>query len=90
MKRYHYIYKTTNILNENFYIGKHSTDVIEDGYIGSGLILRRAIEKYGKENFSREILQFCIDEVDLNEAEKKILTIETITDPKCYNIALGG
>jgi len=54
MKLY-YIYLTTNLINNKKYIGKHFGE-LEDGYLGSGLLLQRAIEKYGKENFSKQIL----------------------------------
>ena len=51
MRKYNYVYITTNLINKNFYIGKHSTDNLNDGYLGSGKCLLAAIKKYGKENF---------------------------------------
>lgn len=53
---FHIIYKTTNLLDGKFYIGAHSTEILEDGYLGSGKYLKRAVLKYGRENFAREIL----------------------------------
>ena len=50
-RKYHYIYKTTCIINDKFYIGMHSTDNMEDGYIGSGKRLWHSINYHGKENF---------------------------------------
>jgi len=50
----HYIYKTTNLITKKFYIGKHSSQNIEiDTYLGSGILLERAIKKYGKHNFKK-------------------------------------
>jgi hypothetical protein len=46
-KKFHFIYKTTNLLNNKFYIGMHSTSNLKDGYLGSGTHLRYAIRKYG-------------------------------------------
>ena len=73
MKRYHLVYKTVNTINDKFYIGKHSTDVIDDGYLGSGLLISSAITKYGKENFKREILHWCESSEEASSVEKQLV-----------------
>ena len=40
------IYKTLNLINLKLYIGQHKTSA-DDGYLGSGLLITRAINKYG-------------------------------------------
>ena len=54
----HYIYKTTCNVTKRYYIGMHSTTNLEDGYLGSGKRLRYSVRKYGKENHTKEILEF--------------------------------
>lgn len=87
---YHFLYKTINLVNGKYYFGRHSTSDLEDGYLGSGKSLRHALKKYGKENFSREILGFYPDFSSLVEKEKELVTEEIVLDPKSYNIVLGG
>lgn len=87
----HYtIYKTTNLKNGKFYIGKHQTEDLDDGYLGSGTILAKAILKHGKENFKKEILFDFASEYEMNEKEKELVDLLLVEDPNCYNIALGG
>jgi len=78
------IYKTTNLINGNFYIGQDSKNNPE--YLGSGLLLNKAIEKYGRENFLKEVVEQCNSKEELNSQE-----IFWISELKpLYNIAKGG
>lgn len=63
-----YIYKTTNILNNKIYIGQSSKD-INVKYFGSGLVLLKAIKKYGENNFIKEILEYNDNKDYINERE---------------------
>ena len=51
----YYVYEITNKINNKKYIGKHTARLINNKYYGSGLAIKRAIKKYGKENFKKEI-----------------------------------
>lgn len=86
----HYIYKITNTINNKIYIGRHSTKNINDGYMGSGTHLKRALEKYGIQFFKKEILFECDSVEDLIELEKEIVDEEFVARFDTYNIALGG
>lgn len=89
-KKYYFLYKTTNLLNGKFYIGVHSTDNLNDGYLGSGKILRYSIKKYGIENFKIEKLEFFEDKEKLYEREKEIVNDNLLKNPLCMNLGLGG
>lgn len=54
-KKYHFIYKTIDTRNENFYIGMHSSDNLNDGYLGSGKRIRNIKQKHGKDVLKLEI-----------------------------------
>jgi hypothetical protein len=84
------LYKTTNLINGKTYIGIHQTKNINDGYLGSGLYFLRAVKKYGKENFKREILEFCSSFDELLEKEKIYVDENWIKDKSNYNIKTGG
>jgi len=89
-KKYHFIYKTTNLLSNKYYVGMHSTSNLKDGYLGSGTRLRRAIRKHGKENFQIEILEFLDSREELVQREKELVNEALLQDPMCINLKLGG
>jgi group I intron endonuclease len=81
------IYKVTNLLDGMIYVGQDTKN--RDTYYGSGLLIKRAISKYGKQNFKREILEHCKTKEQLNEREvfwiRELKAIEN-----GYNICKGG
>lgn len=88
--RYHYIYKITNLVNQKYYIGMHSTNDLNDGYMGSGERITRSIKKYGKENFYFEILENLQDRDSLKQREKEIVNQILLEDKLCMNLVFGG
>lgn len=89
-KKHYLIYQTTNLVNNKIYIGKHITEDIEDQYFGSGKYLKRAIEKYGLENFEFKILFELQNEEEMNLLEKCVVTQEFCDRKDTYNINVGG
>lgn len=84
------IYKIINKINNKFYIGVHKTKDINDDYFGSGHYIKAAIQKYGKENFNKEILHVFTNKVDAYKKEKELVTEDLVKSNMCYNIKEGG
>lgn len=84
------IYKTTNLINEKYYIGCHQTDDLHDGYLGSGKHLKYAIKKYGTENFKFEILYSLSSKAEMFDLERTIVNEDLVKDPMTYNLKIGG
>lgn len=89
-KKYFIIYKITCNVTNNFYIGMHSTDNLNDGYLGSGNLIKESVKLYGRKNHSFEILEFCDSIEELKQREKIIIDETLLQNPLCLNIALGG
>jgi hypothetical protein len=88
---YYIIYRTTNNVNGKFYCGKHQTQDLDDGYLGSGKLLQRAIKKHGRENFTREIVMLCRSVDIMNEMEEYLSIKENwVGNAQCYNMRHGG
>lgn len=88
---YGYIYKTTNLINGKNYIGQHKANKLDKNYFGSGVIIAKALEKYGAENFKVELIEKCNDKDELNAKEIYwIKYYNAVTDNNYYNIARGG
>ena len=84
-----YVYRITNAINGKMYIGMHNGNKTD--YMGSGILLKQAYEKYGIENFTKEILQVCNSIEELQEAEIRWIESENaVADEKYYNLAAGG
>jgi group I intron endonuclease len=89
-KKYHFTYQTKNKVNNMLYVGRHSTDDLNDKYIGSGKLLKRAISKYGIKNFDIEILCFFDSLEELINEEMFIVNKEWCNRKDTYNISCGG
>ena len=88
-----YIYKITNKINGKIYIGKHKYDKpeIDESYWCSGSYIMRSINKYGTENFTRELICTCETLEELNEKEKYWISTLNSMDKKIgYNLTRGG
>ena len=86
----YFIYLTTNLITGEQYIGQHKGKR-NDSYLGSGVILAKAIKKYGKENFKREILCFCSSQEELDKKEKEYIAFfDAVNNPNFYNLSAGG
>lgn len=87
---YYLVYKITNLINNKFYIGIHRTTNKNDDYMGSGVNIKRAIKKYGLENFKKEILFECKNAEEMAAKEAEIVTPEFLKRDDVYNLAKGG
>lgn len=82
------LYRTTNIINKKYYIGVSNGN--NKWYKGSGTALKRAIKKYGTENFTTEIIETVNSEQAAFDREAEIVTEELVNDRNCYNMKVGG
>lgn len=89
---YGYIYKTTNIVNGKIYIGqKKSSEFLGNSYLGSGKILKKAVDKYGHNNFNVELIEIIDCKEFMNEREIYwILKYDSRNPEVGYNISFGG
>lgn len=89
-KKYYTVYKIENKINGKFYIGAHATSNLDDGYMGSGKLIKRAIAKYGVENFEKSYLAVFDDPADMFALESELVCESVVIDPLCYNLKDGG
>ena len=87
MKKFYTVYKITNLMNGKIYFGQHITKDLLDNYMGSGSELKSDIEKYGIENFKKEIIDVFNNFKDMDDLERLLIT-ENIEDS--YNGRVYG
>lgn len=89
-KKHNIFYRTTNQINWKYYFGIHSTNNLNDGYLGTGRLIKEAIKKYGKENFHLTIIADYPTRKEASEHEALAVTMIQAEDENCYNLKTGG
>jgi len=89
-KKYHYIYKTTCNVTGRYYVGMHSTDKLDDGYMGSGKRLWYSFNYHGKDNHSVEILEYYDTRNELRDREVELVNEDLLKEDLCMNLKSGG
>lgn len=90
------IYKITNTLNGKVYIGQTTESLQKrwsrhtSRYHKKNMYISRAINKYGKENFTIEIIHVCNSIDELNEREIFYINEYNSLSPNGYNLVVGG
>lgn len=96
MPNFYYTYKIILLkgsLSGHYYYGQHKTNNLNDGYAGSGTIIKNYFKQYDKiehQTYIKEIIAFYDNQEDLNNAEKIIIGDKFETDPLCLNLCKGG
>lgn len=87
-----YIYLVRNKINGKMYIGQKHSEVFDPTYFGSGVYLKRALSKYGVENFEHvKVLEWCESKETLDLAERYWIDhYNAVESPQFYNLAKGG
>ena len=87
---HYYLYEIKNNINGKIYIGVHKTKNLNDGYMGSGKRIKKAIKKYGEENFTKIILEKFNSAKEMYLKEKQIVTPAFLKRENVYNVMRGG
>lgn len=87
---HYYLYQITNKVNGKVYVGVHKTNRLDDGYMGSGKVLRRAFTKHGAENFEKVILETFDSAAAMYAREKEVVDDEFLKREDTYNLRRGG
>jgi len=87
---FYYLYEIKNIINNKIYVGVHQTKDINDGYMGSGTVINKAYEKYGKDMFVKTILEYFDSRDAMINREKEIVNEDFLSRDDTYNLRRGG
>lgn len=90
MQTFFTVYKITNKINNIIYIGFHKTLNVDDNFMSSSKIVKKAIEEFGKENFTKEILFIFDNEREMHKKEQELINEAFKNKIKTYNFKLNG
>jgi hypothetical protein len=83
------VYKTTHLGTGKYYYGFHETDDPHDKYLGSGIWVKRAVKKYGKKAFCKDVLSIYSTDAEAYNKEIELIKLAG-ADPLCMNLQEGG
>ena len=83
---YYYVYRITNLINNQTYVGCHQYASLDNSYLGSGILIKRAQKKYGLKNFRKDILFVFDNKKDMFKKEREVIS----TEKPAYNLHEGG
>jgi hypothetical protein len=89
-KKYNFVYIITNLINGKQYIGDHSTNDLDDQYLGGGIYLSKAKKKYGKQSFELKIIEFFPTKQEAFNIQEKYINEYNTLSPNGYNISPKG
>lgn len=87
---HYYLYQITCLVNNKIYVGVHKTHDLNDGYMGSGKVIKAAFAKHGANNFTKVILETFDTSEAMYAREKEVVTDEFLAREDTYNLRRGG
>lgn len=88
-KKHNLIYQITNLVNGKIYIGRHSTNNINDNYFGSGKEITKEVKLLGRDSFKKELLFDFPTGQEMIDKEIELLTREFVESDSNYNLGSG-
>ena len=86
----YYLYEVKHTQSGKIYVGVHKSESLDDGYMGSGTVIKHAIKKHGLENFTKRVIEEFSSSKEMYEREKEIVTDEFLARVDVYNLRRGG
>ena len=87
---FYVLYEIKNNINGKIYVGVHQTNNLDDGYMGSGKVIRAAIRKHGVSNFSKTILEQFDTVEEMLAKEREVVNPSFVARLDTYNLKCGG
>lgn len=90
MLKHYIVYEIKNNITGRKYVGAHETSDLNDGYMGSGASIQKAIKKHGVENFTKTVLGEFDTREAMYEYERSVVTEDFVAQGSTYNQKVGG
>lgn len=86
---YYTIYQIKDKVTGKVYTGRHKTNNLNDGYMGSGTVISRIAQRRPA-TLEKTITHILSSEQEMIQKESEIVNEQYVADPMTYNLTLGG